>query len=236
MGFYPHDISLYKIAFAHKSLLLKDADGRPLNNERLEFLGDAIIEAAVSDILFHHFKDKKEGFLTTTRSKLVQRETLGKLASKLEIDKFIQYSTNLTGHTSYLGGNAFEALVGAIYIDRGYKYCMAFLNDKVLSKYIDIDNIASKEVNFKSKLLEWTQKKHTNIEFRDLAAKNNADNSQTFTCNIVIEGIDCGAGEGFSKKMSQQKAAEVSLSLIRTDEKLREQIRKARKARIAVVS
>ena len=113
LGFYPHHIEYYKIAFAHKSQALRDKNGKPLNNERLEFLGDAILESVVSDILYHHFEKRHEGFLTATRSKIVQRESLNRLAKEMGIDKLIQTSTRNHSAHSHLGGNAFEALMGA---------------------------------------------------------------------------------------------------------------------------
>ena len=120
IGFYPHDISHYKLALMHKSVMHRNKKGKPLNNERLEFLGDAILDATVGDIVYRHFPGKREGFLTNTRSKLVQRETLNRLANEMGINRLIMSSGRSSSHNSYMGGNAFEALVGAIYLDRGY--------------------------------------------------------------------------------------------------------------------
>ena len=120
LGFYPHNINLYKQALLHKSMGRRNEKGRPLNNERLEFLGDAVLSAVVGDIVFRHFEGKREGFLTNTRSKLVSRNTLGKLAQEMGIDQLVKSSDHSTSHNSYKNGNAFEALVGAIYLDRGY--------------------------------------------------------------------------------------------------------------------
>ena len=127
IGFYPHDISHYKMALLHKSVTQHNKMGKRVNNERLEFLGDAILDAAVGDIVYRHFPGKKEGFLTNTRSKLVQRDTLNKLAKELGISDLILSNGCSSSHNSYMGGNAFEALVGAIYLDRGYDACMNFL-------------------------------------------------------------------------------------------------------------
>ena len=159
LGFYPHHIELYKQALLHKSVGRKNEKGRPQNNERLEFLGDAILDAVVGDIVFRHFEGKREGFLTNARSKLVSRATLGKLAQEMGVDQLIKYAGHSTSHNSYMNGNAFEALVGAIYLDRGYDACMRFMEKRILAQVINIDKVAYKEVNFKSKLLEWSQKR-----------------------------------------------------------------------------
>ena len=150
IGFYPHDISLYKLALMHKSMYKRNAKGKPVNNERLEFLGDAVLDAAVGDIVYRHFPGKREGFLTNTRSKLVQRETLGRLAQEMGITQLILSSGRSMSHNSYMGGNAFEALVGALCLDRGYDACMQFLQKRILNQMINIDKVAYKEVNFKS--------------------------------------------------------------------------------------
>ena len=121
IGFYPHSISHYKMALMHKSVMHRNNKGKPVNNERLEFLGDAILDAAIGDIVYRHFPGKREGFLTNTRSKLVQRDTLNKLASELGLCDLILSNGRSSSHNNYMGGNAFEALVGAIYLDRGYK-------------------------------------------------------------------------------------------------------------------
>ena len=168
LGFYPHDINLYKQALLHKSASKRNEKGRPVNNERLEFLGDAILDAVVGDIVFRHFEGKREGFLTNTRSKLVSRDTLGKLAKEMGISDLIKFAGHNTSHNSYMNGNAFEALVGAIYLDRGYDACMRFMEKRILAQLINIDKVAYKEVNFKSKLLEWSQKNRVKMEFRDI--------------------------------------------------------------------
>ena len=163
LGFYPHKISLYQEALMHKSMLAHAKSGSPLNNERLEFLGDAVLDAVVGEIVFHHFPKKREGFLTNTRSKIVQRESLGRLATEIGLDKLIRQNEHNKTHNSYLAGNAFEALIGAIYLDRGYGHCKTFIRKKIMHRLIDIDKLAYQEVNFKSKLLEWSQKQKKNL-------------------------------------------------------------------------
>ena len=214
LGFYPRHIDLYKQALAHRSLGFRDKNGHTVNNERLEFLGDAIIEAAVSDIVFHHFKRKPEGFLTTTRSKLVQRDTLNKLSAELGLDRLIQIGGHMAGHNRYMGGNAFEALVGAVYLDRGYKNALAFLRKRILAKHINIDKMAKKEVNFKSKLLEWSQRNRIMTMFQLVDTDKPGTDSPFFTSQVEIEGIITGKGGGYSKKESQQNAARETLKML----------------------
>ena len=153
LGFYPRNIQLYQQALLHKSTSIRSEKGRPLNNERLEFLGDAILDAIVGDIVYKHFEGRREGFLTNTRSKIVQRETLNKLAVEIGLDKLVKYSTRSSSHNSYMYGNAFEAFIGAIYLDQGYERCKRFMEEKIFKNYIDLDKMSRKEVNFKSKLM-----------------------------------------------------------------------------------
>lgn len=215
LGFYPHEISYYKLALMHRSVTKHNDKGKPLNNERLEFLGDAILDAAVGDIVYRHFPGKREGFLTNTRSKLVQRDTLNKLAKELGINSLVKSSGQTVAHNSYIGGNAFEALVGAIYLDRGYDACMQFMKKRILAQMINIDRMAYKEMNFKSKLIEWSQKNRINLCF-DLIKETKDDNgSPMFTYRVKLEDIECCEGCGFSKKESQQKASKLTLQKLK---------------------
>src|SRR5574344_1365536 len=211
IGFYPHDIQLYKLALMHKSIAKRNEKGKPINNERLEFLGDAILDAIVGDIVYRHFEGKREGFLTNTRSKIVQRDTLNKLAQEMGIVRLIMSSGHSSSHNGYMGGNAFEALVGAIYLDRGYDACMRFMQKRILAHLINLDKVAYKEVNFKSKLIEWSQKNRVNVEFRMLEQGKETSGSPVFTYQVFMEDIEGGIGRGYSKKESQQEAAKVTL-------------------------
>ena len=217
LGFYPHNIALYKQALLHKSVGRRNDKGKPLNNERLEFLGDAILDAVVGDIVFRHFEGKREGFLTNTRSKLVSRDTLGKLSKEMGIPQLIMSAGHSTSHNSYMNGNAFEALVGAIYLDRGYGACMRFMEKRILAQLINIDKVAYKEVNFKSKLLEWSQKNRVKMEFRELEQSRDDNNSPVFTCQVFIEGLEGCTGTGYSKKESQQNASKETLQRLRRE-------------------
>ena len=234
IGVLPHNLSSYKTALLHKSVARRNDKGKPVNNERLEFLGDAILDAIVGDIVYEHFPGKREGFLTNTRSKIVQRETLNKLANDLGITRLILSSGHSQSHNSYLGGNAFEALVGALYLDHGYTACMKFMKKQILGELINIDKVAYKEVNFKSKLIEWTQKHKICLEFKPLSFGKDKEGSPTFSFQVVLEGIACGEGSGYSKKESQQEAAKVTLQYIRKNTKFADKIFKAKQKRIAL--
>jgi ribonuclease-3 len=253
LGFYPHNIEIYRIAFSHKSLSYRrDADSKkggkdrkannrdrkqrsentskPLNNERLEYLGDAVLETIVSDILFHHFPHKREGFLTSTRSKIVQREALNRLAADMGLEKLILAAQGTRMSHTNIGGNAFEALMGAIYLDRGFKTCQWFINNRVIGRYVDLDNVAQKEVNFKSKLLEWSQKNRININFKDSVC----DGEKGFRTVISIEGITIARGSGRSKKESQQEASKEALTRMRREPATYDSIFRAKEKRTAM--
>lgn len=213
LGFFPTDMRLYEEALSHKSSVKKDPS-KNKNNERLEFLGDAILDAIIADILFHRFKKKREGFLTNTRSKIVQREILNKIALQMELDKFIIISCKSNTHNHYIYGNALEALIGAIYLDQGYKKCKKFIEKKVLDPYVNLDSIAKKEVNFKSRLIEWSQKHKIEISFDLIESFIDEDHNPVFQTRILIAGESAGVGIGYSKKESQQNAAKNALKKV----------------------
>lgn len=217
LGFYPKDISIYEQALLHKSSSVKSDEGRLLNNERLEFLGDAILDAVVADIVYKKFEGKREGFLTNTRSKIVQRETLNRVAIEIGLDKLIKYATRQSSHNSYMCGNAFEALVGAIYLDRGYRACKYFMEHRIIGPYLNLEKISRKEVNFKSKLIEWSQKNRFEITFELITQSHDQCFSPTFESEALIEGIAAGRGTGYSKKESQQMAAHEALTKIKSN-------------------
>ena len=218
MGFYPNNISYYKQALMHKSVGRRNEKGKPLNNERLEFLGDAMLDAAVGHIVYDHFPGKREGFLTNTRSKLVSRETLGKLADEMGLTRLILSSGHSNSHNSYMAGNAFEALVGAIYLDQGFEAVMCFIKKRILARVINIDKVAYKEVNFKSKLLEWSQKNRVRLEYRmQKQEKDKESSSPVFSFQVFMEGIAGESGQGFSKKEAQQRASEATLKRLKRE-------------------
>jgi len=217
LGFYPHNLQIYEQALLHKSSSVRSDKGRLLNNERLEFLGDAILDAVVGDIVYQKFDGKREGFLTNTRSKIVSRESLNRVAEQIGLLKLIKFNARQSAHNSYMGGNAFEALVGAIYLDRGYEYCKYFMENRIIGQYLNLDKISRKEVNFKSKLIEWTQKNKVEITFELVNQSMDEFNSPVFESEILIEGVHACKGKGYSKKESQQIAAHETLSRIKKE-------------------
>lgn len=231
-----HEVALQRKA-RHRRASDKQTSGKDspqdspphINNERLEFLGDAVLGAIVADILYKHFGRKQEGFLTTLRSKIVCRNSLNKLATDLGLDKLIRHVGAITtGYNSFMSGNAFEAFVGAIYLDRGYNYCYRFLEQKVFKYYIDIDKVAKQDKNYKSALIEWCQKRQYKVAFkqRELRDKQH-NNAPMFHSSALIEGIPCGTGDGYSKKESDQNAAKQTLKRIKQDKELLNGIKNA---------
>lgn len=217
LGFFPKEIKLYEQALLHKSSSVRSDKGRLINNERLEFLGDAILDAIVADIVYKKFDGKREGFLTNTRSKIVQRETLNHIGKELGLDKLIKFSNQQSSHNSYLCGNAFEALIGAIYLDRGYRACKFFIETKIIGKYINLEKVSREEVNFKSRLIEWCQKNKLTISFELINDDFDKTNSPTFECNVIIEDTISGHGMGYSKKESHQNAAQEALKRVKNN-------------------
>ena len=231
LGFAPHHLHYYKIAMLHRSQSVHDAtEHRVVNNERLEFLGDAVLDSVVGDIVFRRFPEEREGFLTQTRSKLVKRATLNQVANDIGLMKLIRSNANNSLHNSYLGGNAFEALVGAIYLDRGYEYCMRFFEKRILAYFIDINKISSEEVNFKSELIEWGQKNKIRISFKLVNQTKDNQHSPLFQSKVVIEeAISGGIGKGYSKRESQQKAAQRTLQRLTNDSRFRNHVYQVRR-------
>ena len=217
LGFYPRNIEIYQQALLHKSSSIKAGKGRLLNNERLEFLGDAILDAIVADIVYKKFEGKREGFLTNTRSKIVQRETLNRVAVEIGLDKLIKYTTRQSSHNSYMCGNAFEALIGAIYLDRGYRACKKFMEERIINQYLNLEKISRKEVNFKSKLIEWSQKNKFCVEFNLIEQSLDSDQNPIFETQITVENIPAGTGKGYSKKDSQHEEDNATLRKINGD-------------------
>ena len=217
LGFYPHNIEYYKMALMHKSIRKRNDKGKPLNNERLEFLGDAMLDAVVGHIVYERFTSKREGFLTNTRSKLVSRDSLGKLAQEMGLTELIQSRGEQRSHNSYMAGNAFEALVGAIYLDQGYNAVRRFVEKRILKQMVDINKVAYKEVNFKSKLLEWTQKNRVRMEYRMLKQTTDEKGSPIFGFVVMLEGVEGGKAQGYSKKEAQQNASRETLERLRRE-------------------
>ncbi len=214
LGFLPGEQRLYEIAFIHKSASATHEDGKVINNERLEYLGDAILDAVIADFLFTRFPDMDEGFLTQLRAKLVKRKMLNKVADSLGIAPLLVSRTGSDQTKNNLLGNAFEALIGAIYLDKGYVRTKRYVIQKVLNKYVDLERLARKESDFKSRIIEWAQKNRQEISFVSREDSDEGSNIPHYTAQLMLENKEMGTGSGRSKKEAEQKAAEQALNQI----------------------
>lgn len=206
-GFIPHNIELYKLALIHKSASVVLENGQQVNNERLEFLGDAIIESVSSDYLFIEFPDKNEGFLTQLRSKMVSRQTLNDVAKRIGLDDYVITHSSNNLSQKHIYGDAFEAMMGAIYLDQGYDFVNRLLINRIFVDYIKVDNLLQAETDFKSRLIEWCQKNHHTINFSTVHDKNYSSTHPFFYSKVLIDDIEVGYGAGDSKKEAEQRAA-----------------------------
>ncbi len=210
LGFAPARIRLYEMAFIHKSASVVMPDGELINNERLEYLGDAILTAIVADYLFRRFPNKDEGFLTKMRSKMVKRKHLNLLAYRMGIHKLMITHTNPVNVSRHLYGNAFEALIGAIYLDKGYKQTGRFIR-RIIDRYVDLDKLRKSESDYKSKLIEWAQKNKQELVFDSHEETTQPGHPPQFTTHILMLDKEYGKGVGNSKKEAEQKAARTAL-------------------------
>ena len=212
LGFVPSSLKPYKMAMTHSSQV--SGSGRKLVcNERLEFLGDAVLSSVTADFLYSNFRKEREGFLSKSRSNLVCRERLNELALEIGLDRFVHACGAENHHNNYIYGNALEALIGAIYIDKGYKYCRSFLLERVFAKLDNMDTVLRSDKNYKSRIIEWAQKTHRAVVFNTICEEQRKD-GVFFVSEVLVDGEPCGTGEGFSKRESQQNAARVALEAI----------------------
>ena len=222
LGFYPDRIDLYREAMTHRSSSVRSKKGKWVNNERLEFLGDAILDAIVADILYKKFENKKEGFLTSTRSRIVQRETLNKLAINLGLDKLIVSATRTLAHNTNIYGDALEALIGAIYLDQGYRVAKKFVFETMIKQHINIEKVLKSEVDFKSRLIEWGQKNRVDVIFEVTDSSYDSQNNPVFVSCVKVGNVEIGSGKGYSKKESHQKAAKMAIKKLRESNDLQD--------------
>ncbi len=215
-GFYPKNVSLYKLAFLHKSVAIEQ-NGHKVSNERMEYLGDAVLSSIVADYLFKKFPYKEEGFLTEMRSKLVSREQLNKLSRRIGLDKFIQSNQDSKSFYRSMEGDAFEAFIGALYMDRGYNFTKKIVVNRIINVYFDIDELEKLEVNFKSKLIEWSQKERKTVEF-NMIAEIGVGSSKQYIVEVRINQNLFGTGQDFSIKGAEKIAAEKAYTLVLLDE------------------
>jgi ribonuclease III len=209
-GFVPGNIALYKLALRHKSVANDVKKGVKNSNERLEFLGDAVLGAVIAEVLFKKFPYRDEGFLTEMRSKIVNRNHLNQLSKKMGIADMIDYDArlmNFQNKNSSLFGDAFEAIIGAIYLDKGYEFTRKLIINRIIIPHVDIDHLEQTESNFKSKLLEWAQREGKEVTF-EVVEDVPSGNSRLFTVRALINGEEMGKGQDFSKKNAEKNAAE----------------------------
>ena len=199
----------------HRSASLFLDDGTPINNERLEFLGDAVLESIVSDYLFIEFPEQNEGFLTKLRSRIVSRASLNKLAVRIGLDRHIITQGNYSSQQKNLYGDALEAMVGALYLDKGYDFTNRLIINHLLNRYIDLVDMTEQETDFKSRLIEWSQKNKRALSFDTVPSPLYTQKIPHFHTSVSIDGQPTGTGEGHSKKSSEQKAALSALIRLR---------------------
>lgn len=206
-GFEPFRLELYRLASIHRSVAEMNEKGVRESNERLEYLGDAVLGAVVAEYLFMRYPFKDEGFLTEIRSRIVNRESLNLLAKKIGLDKIIQVERK-RGHFTHksIYGDMMEAFIGAIYLDRGYKVCRKFIIKKLIAPHFDIDEVVRNNNNYKSLLIEWAQKNNNEVIF-DVNEHRTADGYKEFAAKILIDKVEISEGTAQSKKKAEQNAA-----------------------------
>ena len=222
-GIVPNNIELYKLALIHRSASLFLEDGTPINNERLEFLGDAVIETIVSDFLFIEYPEEKEGVLSQLRSRIVSRSSLNRLAIEIGLDRHIIAQGNIPVLQKHIYGDALEALFGAIYLDKGYNFANRLFINGLLRKYVAWEDMAEQENDFKSRLIEWGQKSKRQVHFETKPGAAYTSNLPQFETTIYVDGQPAGRGEGGSKKESEQAAAHGVFQIFCVPEETEEQ-------------
>ena len=204
-GFPPTNLALYRLATLHSSKS-KETVGFRESNERLEYLGDAILGAAVADYLFKKYPFKDEGFLTEIRSRIVNRESLNVLARRIGLDKLIEFDGHRNFHRTSMFGDAMEALIGAIYLDKGFAFTKKFIISKLLSNHFDLDEVISNNTNYKSTILSWAQADGRKVEFLIVEEKGK-NHSKEFIAQVLIDAQVISSGSGWNKKKAEQDAS-----------------------------
>ncbi|WP_373017141.1 ribonuclease III [Muriicola sp.] len=206
LGFKPKDVSIYQRAFLHRSVNLKDKKGNPMNYERLEFLGDAMLGTIISRHLYNEVPGGDEGYLTKMRSKIVSRKHLNELGKDLDLIRFVETKIPKSHFGDNIHGNVFEALIGAIYLDRGYKYCEKFIRERVIEPYVDIEQLEGKVISYKSLLIEWCQKQKKEFKY-EVYEDDGKDLLKHFGVRLFINGKQVSKARATSKKKAEEKAS-----------------------------
>lgn len=212
-GFWPGNIFPYKLAFRHKSASRDYVNGTKLSNERLEYLGDAVLSAVVADFLFKKYPCREEGFLTDMRAKIVSRAQLNKLSHKLGIEYLILASPETNGQARFISGDAFEAFIGALYIDRGYRCARKVIVNHIIQNHFDLEALEQTEVNFKSRLIEWGQKEKKPVEFSVVEEVGNGHGKQ-YVVEVLVDNEPKGNARDYSIKGAEKIAAEKVCNLL----------------------
>lgn len=213
LGFRPKNITLFELAFTHKSMSVETVGMYHVNNERMEYLGDAVLSIVVADYLFHTYPTQPEGFLTEMRSRIVSRTSLNKLSQKLGFDTYIKHAPDVGNNARSMGGNAFEALMGAIYLDRGFDFTKRVIVERIINVHIDLEQLQATDVNFKSKLLEWSQKHKKNTVFKQLEEIGEGYKKQ-FHIQVFIDGKPYAEAMDRSIRGAEQLAAEKTCKVL----------------------
>jgi ribonuclease III len=207
LGFRPGNLRLYEIAFIHRSASFTLPDGKRVNNERLEYLGDAVLDAILSDFLFEKFPDANEGFLTKIRSRIVNRDVLNQLALSMGINNILISNVSSVHPTKNLYGDAFEALIGSVFLDKGFKKTKKLFLKNVLNKYLDLNVIVNTDTDYKSLVFEWVQKHKSNLIFTYNEEYDFNRKKSVFSTTLIIDKEELGEGHGSSKKEAEQEAS-----------------------------
>ena len=210
LGFTPKHLGYYKLALMHRSRPEEATD----SNERLEFLGDAVLGTVIAEYLFKKYPYQPEGYLTELRSKIVRRETMNNVALRMGLNKLVQYNQNDRGLSrSHIFGNALEALIGAVYLDQGLNNTRKFILNQIVKAYIDLDTMESTDTNFKNQLLSWAQRSNKVLTF-DTIDEKIENTRKLFTVGIMLDGELVASGTGYNKKDAGQVAAQKALELL----------------------
>lgn len=207
LGYTPRHTELYHIAFIHRSVMATQ-EGHRVNNERLEYLGDAMLGSIVAEFLYKKYPLRGEGFLTEMRSKIVSRKSLGELARKIGLVDLIEHQRG-SGVFKSMGGDAFEALIGAIYLEKGYRFTRRIVIDRILGMHLDIDAVAQTEWNYKSKMIDWGQKNHKKVSFTVVRSfVKDRSGRREYECAVLIDGQQRQSAIDYTIKAAEQLAAE----------------------------
>jgi ribonuclease-3 len=214
LGYYPSNIHLYKLALRHKSASTKKLNGIRLNNERLEYLGDAVISAVIADFLFRAFPYKNEGFLTEMRSKIVSRASLNKLSRKLGLNQLILMGSSRNARPKSAGGDAFEALIGALYLDKGYRTTKKIIIKRIVNVHFDIEQLIKSEISYKNKLNEWSQKQKRSVVFK-VEREIDESHKKQYLVAVIIDNEIFARAQDFSIKGAENLAAEKTWAILK---------------------